>query len=140
MKDTFIALFIQKFEELFNLFRDRKDNKSENEFYRDRRVSDSEHEGFVTDELCEYIDTYYEKKREFMASGQDPDEWFKKDVDKSISDVMPDASEEERDEIMQEVLKGIDDQNSDIADALEYSMKNTLEIVSDSEKKEGGVK
>ena len=68
-KESLITLFTQRLSELANLYGSRDKSVTENEFYENHRVSDLAEEDFVSRELCEYIDAFYDKRNEYESSG-----------------------------------------------------------------------
>ena len=83
-KESLITLFTQRLSELADSYDSRDKSVTENEFYENHRVSDLSEEEFVSRELCEYIDAFYDKRHEYKSSGLSSDEWFENEIDKII--------------------------------------------------------
>lgn len=125
-KETFISIFSKRLAELTESFKLRDKSVSENEFYLNHKVSNLEEEDSVTRELCEFVDTFYDQRKEYENSRLDADAWFEKEIDKIILELFPDATESEKEEFKRAVADGIDKQSEYTAEALRTIMKEVV--------------
>ena len=126
-RTTFISLFKQGLEELLERYRSKDESVSDHDFFVNHRVTDLEEEELLNREICDYVEAFYRKRREYEDSSLAPDEWFAQQVDNTIVELFPDATEAEKDDFRQAVVDGIDRQSSDTAEALRLTMEEVAE-------------
>lgn len=79
----------------------------------------SDEEKELIAELCDEIDTFHQKRREFNASGKDIDTWYDEEIERLTREVKPDATSEDVDAVKEAIAKKVDEEISDSADELE---------------------
>ncbi len=126
-RTTFISLFKQGLEELLERYRSKDESVSDYDFFVNHRVTDLEEEELLNREICDYVEAFYRKRREYEDSSLAPDEWFAQQVDDTIVELFPDATETEKNDFRQAVVDGIDRQSSDTAEALRLTMEEVAE-------------
>ena len=122
-KESLITLFTQRLSELANLYGSRDKSVTENEFYENHRVSDLAEEDFVSRELCEYIDAFYDKRNKCESSGLSSDEWFENEIEEIIIELFPNSTENEN----------IDEQSEEQVAALRISLRDVAEFAKGKE-------
>ncbi len=132
-KESFLSLFIKRLEQLVADFKSRNSSASENEFYINRKVTSLQEEELINRELCEYIDTYYEKRKEFAAGNMNAEEWFEREVEKTATELIPDATEEEIEIFKKAVAEGIDQQTEEKIEALKLALGEVAEVAKGKE-------
>lgn len=132
-KDSFLSLFIKRLEQLVADLKSRNSSVSENEFYINRKVTSYDEEELINRELCEYIDTYYEKRKEFEAGNMNAEEWFEREVEKAATELIPDATEEEIEIFKKAVAEGIDKQTEEKIEALKITFGDVAEVAKGKE-------
>ncbi len=126
-KESFVTLFARKVKELASAYSSRDKSLADNDFYAKHKVSDLAEEDFVTQELCEYIDTFYDKRSEYESSELSSDEWFENEVDRTVDELMPDATEEEREQFHRIIADGIDKQAEAQLEAVKYCLEDVVD-------------
>lgn len=137
-KESLITLFTQRLSELANLYGSRDKSVTENEFYENHRVSDLAEEDFVSRELCEYIDAFYDKRHEYESSGLSSDEWFENEIDKIIIELFPNSTETEKEEFKRIIAENIDEQSEELVAALRMCLKDVAEFAKGKEDSDEG--
>lgn len=79
----------------------------------------SEEEKELIAELCDEIDTFHNKRREFEASGKDIETWYDDEIERLAREVKPDATSEDIDAVKEAIAKKVDKEISENADELE---------------------
>ena len=106
---SFVSRWIKAFNRMFKLFGKKEINNNEefvDAILKDEQSEASTKEELETveekrkllEELCEDVDTYYEKKT-VADKAEDLDEWFKNEVKTFVHDTIPDANQEDVKEI-----------------------------------------
>ena len=137
-KESLITLFTQRLSELADSYDSRDKSVSENEFYENHRVSDLAEEDFVSRELCEYIDAFYDKRHEYESSGLSSDEWFENEIDKIIIELFPNSTETEKEEFKRIIAENIDEQSEEQVAALRMCLKDVAEFAKGKEESDEG--
>lgn len=137
-KESFITLFTQRVSELANLYDSRDKSVTENEFYENHRVSDLAEEDFVSRELCEYIDAFYDKRKGYESSGLSADEWFENEIEKIIIELFPDSTETEKEEFKRIIAENIDEQSEEQVAALRMCLKDVADFAKGKEDSDEG--
>lgn len=132
-KESLITLFTQRLSELADSYDSRDKSVTENEFYENHRVSDLAEEDFVSRELCEYIDAFYDKRHEYESSGLSSDEWFENEIDKIIIELFPNSTETEKEEFKRIIAENIDEQSEEQVAALRMCLKDVAEFAKGKE-------
>lgn len=132
-KESLITLFTQRLSELKNLYDSRDKSVTENEFYENHRVSDLAEEDFVSRELCEYIDAFYDKRNEYESSGLSSDEWFENEIEKIITELFPNSTETEKEEFKRIIAENIDEQSEEQVAALRMCLKDVADLAKGKE-------
>ena len=132
-KESLITLFTQRLSELTNLYDSRDKSVTENEFYENHRVSDLAEEDFVSRELCEYIDAFYDKRNEYESCGLGSDEWFENEIEKIITELLPNSTEIEKEEFKRIIAENIDVQLEDQVAALRMCLKDVADFAKGKE-------
>ena len=132
-KESLITLFTQRLSELADLYGSRDKSVAENEFYENHRVSDLAEEDFVSRELCEYIDAFYDKRNECESSGLSSDEWFENEIEKIIIELFPNSTENEKEEFKRIIAENIDEQSEEQVAALRISLRDVAEFAKGKE-------
>lgn len=132
-KESLITLFAQRLLELTNLYDSRDKSVTENEFYENHRVSDLAEEDFVSRELCEYIDAFYDKRDEYESCGLSSDDWFENEIEKIIIELFPNSTENEKEEFKRIITENIDEQSEEQVAALRISLKDVAEFAKGKE-------
>lgn len=132
-KESLITLFTQRLSELADSYDSRDKSVTENEFYENHRVSDLAEEDFVSRELCEYIDAFYDKRHEYESSGLSSDEWFENEIDKIIIELFPNSTETEKEEFKRIIAENIDEQSEEQVAALRISLRDVAEFAKGKE-------
>lgn len=138
MKTTLFTLFIRRLSELANLYDSRDKSVTENEFYENHKVSDLAEEDFVSRELCEYIDAFYDKRDEYESSGLSSDEWFENEIEKIFLELFPDSTETEKEEFKRIIAENIDKQSEEQVAALRMCLKDVAEFAKRKEDSDEG--
>ena len=126
--ESLITLFKVRLRELTDLYNSRDQSLTENEFYENHIVSDSVDEDFVTQELCEYLDTFYDKRVECETSGLSADEWFENDMDEILIELFPNATTNEKEYFKLIIAESIDEQSEEQVAALRACLKDVADI------------
>lgn len=137
-KESLITLFTQRLSELADSYDSRDKSVTENEFYENHRVSDLAEEDFVSRELCEYIDAFYDKRHEYESSGLSSDEWFENEIDKIIIELFPNSTETEKEEFKRIIAENIDEQSDEQVAALRMCLKDVAEFAKGKEDSDEG--
>lgn len=137
-KESLITLFTQRLSELTNLYDSRDKSVTENEFYENHRVSDLAEEDFVSRELCEYIDAFYDKRNEYESCGLSSDEWFENEIEKIITELLPNSTEIEKEEFKRIIAENIDVQLEDQVAALQMCLKDVADFAKGKEDSDEG--
>ena len=137
-KESLITLFTQRLSELADSYDSRDKSVTENEFYENHRVSDLAEEDFVSRELCEYIDAFYDKRHEYESSGLSSDEWFENEIDKIIIELFPNSTETEKEEFKRIIAENIDEQSEEQVAALRMCLKDVAEFAKGKEESDEG--
>lgn len=137
-KESLITLFTQRLSELADSYDSRDKSVPENEFYENHRVSDLAEEDFVSRELCEYIDAFYDKRHEYESSGLSSDEWFENEIDKIIIELFPNSTETEKEEFKRIIAENIDEQSEEQVAALRMCLKDVAEFAKGKEESDEG--
>lgn len=137
-KESLITLFTQRLSELADSYDSRDKSVTENEFYENHRVSDLAEEDFVSRELCEYIDAFYDKRHEYESSGLSSDEWFENEIDKIIIELFPNSTETEKEEFKRIIAENIDEQSEELVAALRMCLKDVAEFAKGKEDSDEG--
>lgn len=137
-KESLITLFTQRLSELADSYDSRDKSVTENEFYENHRVSDLAEEDFVSRELCEYIDAFYDKRHEYESSGLSSDEWFENEIDKIIIELFPNSTETEKEEFKRIIAENIDEQSEEQVAALRMCLKDVAEFAKEKEDSDEG--
>ena len=137
-KESLITLFTQRLSELADSYDSRDKSVTENEFYENHRVSDLAEEDFVSRELCEYIDAFYDKRHEYESSGLSSDEWFENEIDKIIIELFPNSTETEKEEFKRIIAENIDEQSDEKVAALRMCLKDVAEFAKGKEDSDEG--
>lgn len=132
-KESLITLFTQRLSELADSYDSRDKSVTENEFYENHRVSDLAEEDFVSRELCEYIDAFYDKRHEYESSGLSSDDWFENEIEKIIIELFPNSTENEKEEFKRIIAENIDEQSEEQVAALRISLKDVAEFAKGKE-------
>ena len=137
-KESLITLFTQRLSELADSYDSRDKSVTENEFYENHRVSYLAEEDFVSRELCEYIDAFYDKRHEYESSGLSSDEWFENEIDKIIIELFPNSTETEKEEFKRIIAENIDEQSEEQVAALRMCLKDVAEFAKGKEDSDEG--
>ena len=137
-KESLITLFAQRLLELTNLYDSRDKSVTENEFYENHRVSDLAEEDFVSRELCEYIDAFYDKRDEYESCGLSSDEWFENEVEKIITELLPNSPVIEKEEFKRIIAENIDEQSEEQVAALRMCLKDVADFAKGKEDSDEG--
>lgn len=137
-KESLITLFAQRVSELANLYDSRDKSVTENEFYENHKVSDLAEEDFVSRELCEYVDAFYDKRDEYESSGLSSDEWFENEIEKIFLELFPDSTETEKEEFKRIIAENIDKQSEEQVAALRMCLKDVAEFAKRKEDSDEG--
>lgn len=137
-KESLITLFTQRLSELADSYDSRDKSVTENEFYENHRVSDLAEEDFVSRELCEYIDAFYDKRHEYESSGLSSDEWFENEIDKIIIELFPNSTETEKEKFKRIIAENIDEQSEEQVAALRMCLKDVAEFAKGKEDSDEG--
>ena len=137
-KESLITLFTQRLSELADSYDSRDKSVTENEFYENHRVSDLAEEDFVSRELCEYIDAFYDKRHEYESSGLSSDEWFENEIDKIIIELFPNSTKTEKEEFRRIIAENIDEQSEEQVAALRMCLKDVAEFAKGKEESDEG--
>lgn len=137
-KESLITLFTQRVSELANLYDSRDKSVTENELYENHRVSDIAEEDFVSRELCEYIDAFYDKRDEYESSGLSSEEWFENEIEKIITDLLPNSTEIEKEEFKRIIAENIDEQSEEQVAALRMCLKDVADFAKGKEDSDEG--
>ena len=132
-KESLITLFTQRLSELADSYDSRDKSVTENEFYENHRVSDLAEEDFVSRELCEYIDAFYDKRDEYESCGLSSDEWFENEVEKIITELLPNSPVIEKEEFKRIITENIDEQSEEQVAALRISLRDVAEFAKGKE-------
>lgn len=130
---SFVTLFKERLCELAELYSSRDKSLTEDEFYENHRVSDIAEEDFVSRELCEYIDAFYDKRHEYKSSGLSSDEWFENEIDKIIIELFPNSTETEKEQFKRIIADKIDEQSEEQVAALRSCIKDIANIAKGKE-------
>lgn len=130
---SFVTLFKERLCELAELYSSRDKSLTEEEFYENHRVSGLAEEDFVSRELCEYIDAFYDKRNECESSGLSSDEWFENEIEKIIIELFPNSTENEKEEFKRIIAENIDKQSEEQVAALRLCIKDIANIAKGKE-------
>ena len=136
--ESLVTLFKDKLRELTELYCLRDKSLTEKEFYRNHKVSESVDEDFVTRELCEYIDVFYNKRIECEASELSSEGWFENEIEKIIIELFPNSTETEKEEFKRIIAEKIDEQSEEQVAALRMCLKDVAEFAKGKEDSDEG--
>ena len=108
-KESFAKRFVKALIDLVE-FCNKAENKAKpiDEVLQSYKVSDWDGDEALTKRLCEYVDNFYAQRLEFEKSKKKADVWLKGEIDKTINELSPDATDEEKKELKKLFVEGID--------------------------------
>ena len=108
-KRDFGKSLIEKIKEFFREYV-HPENKLHGETLDDALLSkaDSDEERETLAEIMEEIETFHTKRKEFEQSGKTIDDWYNKEIEKSVRELNQDASRSDIDNVKEAVAKQID--------------------------------
>lgn len=72
------------------------------------KSAQTEEETQLIEQMCQDVDTYYEKRADFRSSKKTPGEWLEQEIENTVTELCPEADAYDIKEVKQSVSKAID--------------------------------
>ena len=127
--------FFTHLRSLLNLVRGKKDKELDDLLAEQGR---SEEEKRVIREVCEEIDLKHEMMTDLMKSDKEPGEWLEKQIEETVTEMFPNATAEDIEEVKEAVLDSMETEIEHDAKMLEKESELILSIEGENDGNQQG--
>lgn len=119
MEQAFDKRFVQQLLDLKDRWEKRQDKtETIDGFLTKQKVSDFEEEENLNRELCEYVDAFYAKRNAYESVPYNTNKFMEKEVNNAVNDMLPDATDGEKEEIEAKLIDMMNGRTNVIVDVL----------------------